>query len=66
MSKRDGAKIACAERSQKGDPKVSNILAVRAQPEKKGYEPLIILDASLVYAIDNQVVRQAPGACYDR
>lgn len=67
----DGANIAYSERSHEGDPKVSNILAVRAALEKRGYEPLVIVDASLVYEIDdrpqleslidNQVVRQVPS-----
>ena len=67
----DGANIAYSERSQKGDPKVSNIVSVRAALQKKGYEPLIIVDASLVYEIDDrpqlealindQIVRQAPA-----
>ena len=67
----DGANIAYAEISEKGDPKVSNILEVRAALEKKGYQPLIIVDASLVYEIDDrpqlealiddQIVRQVPA-----
>ena len=67
----DGANIAYSEQSQKGDPKVSNILAVRAALEKRGYDPLIIVDSSLVYEIDDrpqlealiddQIVRQAPA-----
>ena len=68
----DGANIAYSERSQKGDPKVSNIVSVRAALQKKGYEPLIIVDASLVYEIDDrpqlealindQIVRPAPAS----
>ena len=75
MSKRiaviDGANIAYSERSQKGDPKVANILAVRTVLEKEGYEPIVIVDASLVYEIDDRpqlealindrVVRQVPA-----
>lgn len=75
MSKRiavvDGANVAYSEISQKGDPKVANILAVRTVLEKKGYEPIVIADASLVYEIDDrpqlealiddQVVRQVPA-----
>lgn len=67
----DGANVAYIEKSQKGDPKVSNILAVQEVLEKKGFEPLIIVDASLVYEIDdkaqleslidNQIVRQVPA-----
>lgn len=75
MSKRiavvDGANIAYIERSQKGDPKVANLLAVRTALEKKGYQPLILVDASLVYEIDDrpqlealidaQDIRQVPA-----
>ncbi|HEY3474540.1 MAG TPA: hypothetical protein VGK56_08005 [Anaerolineales bacterium] len=75
MSKRiavvDGANVAYSEISQKGDPKVANILAVRTVLEKKGYEPIVITDASLVYEIDDrpqlealiadQDVRQVPA-----
>ena len=50
----DGANIAYVERSRQGDPKISNLLAVRAALEKKGYEPLIIVDASLIYRIDDR------------
>lgn len=67
----DGANIAYIEQSRQGDPKVSNILAVRAALEKRGYEPIIIVDASLIYEIDDQaqlealiddqVVRQVPA-----
>jgi hypothetical protein len=67
----DGANIAYIEKSQKGDPKVTNILAVSSALEKKGFEPLVIVDASLIYKIDdrtqlevlirNQAVRQAPA-----
>lgn len=35
----DGAKVAYIVRSHKGDPKVSNILAVHSATEEKGYEP---------------------------
>lgn len=67
----DGANIAYIEQSQQGDSKVANIRAVRAALEEKGYQPLVIVDASLVYEIDDrpqleqlideQVVRQVPA-----
>lgn len=67
----DGANIAYAERSEKGDSKISNLLAVRATLEQKGYETVMIVDASLLYEIDdrpqlealidNQAIRQAPA-----
>lgn len=75
MSKRiaviDRANIAYIEKSQKGDPKIANMLAVRDALTSKGYQPLIIVDASLVDEIDDrprleqliedQVIRQAPA-----
>lgn len=75
MSKRavvvDGANIAYIEQSEKGDPKVANIQAVRVALEEKGYEVLVLVDASLVYEIDDrsqlerlideQIVRQVPA-----
>lgn len=67
----DGANIAYIEQSHKGDPKVSSILAVRTALAKRGYEPIIIVDASLIYEIDDkpqlealiqdQAVRQVPA-----
>jgi hypothetical protein len=67
----DGANIAYEEKSKDGAPKVSNILAVRTALEEKGYEPLVIVDASLIYKIDDpqqfealiedQAVRQVPA-----
>ena len=42
------------EQSQQGDPKVSNILAVLAALEECGYEPIIIIDASMIYEIDDK------------
>ena len=50
----DGANIAYAERSEKGDSKISNLLAVRATLEQKGYETVMIVDASLLYEIDDR------------
>ena len=40
----DGANIAYIELSEKGEPKISNIIAVRLALKEKGYEPLIIVD----------------------
>jgi len=67
----DGANVAYAELSQKGEPKVSNLMAVRHALKKKGYEPILIVDASLRHQvddpdqlealIDDQVIRQAPA-----
>jgi hypothetical protein len=58
MSKRiavvDGANIAHIEKSNQGDPRVSNILSVHSLLKEKGYEPIIIVDASLLYEIDDR------------
>jgi hypothetical protein len=68
----DGANVAYVELSAKGQPKVSNLVAVRRALEQKGYEPLIFVDASLIYKIDDrpqlealindQIIRQVPAA----
>ena len=57
MSKRvavvDGANIVYIEKSNQGDPRISNILSVRSLLNEKGYEPIIIVDANLLYEIDD-------------
>lgn len=67
----DGANIAFEEKSQSGDPKVSNLVAVIKVLREKGYKPIAIIDASLQYEIDDpqqlesmiedQDVRQVPA-----
>ena len=67
----DGANIAYIEESKGGEPKVSNLVAVRQALEKRGYKPVIIVDASLRHQvddpdqlealIDDQKIRQAPA-----
>jgi hypothetical protein len=67
----DGANVAYAERSRDGEPKVSNMVAVQQELKRRGYEPIIIIDASLRYEIDDpdqleglldrQAFRQAPA-----
>ncbi|HEY0005443.1 MAG TPA: hypothetical protein VGB17_11590 [Pyrinomonadaceae bacterium] len=67
----DGANVAYEECSEGGCPKVSNLLAVRQALEEKGYDPIIIVDASLKHRIDDpdqlekliqqQTVRQTPA-----
>lgn len=67
----DGANVAFNEKAQSGKPKVSNLVTVRKVLEEKGYEPIIFVDASLRYEIDDpqqleallddQVIRQAPA-----
>ena len=50
----DGANVAYEERSAGGKPKFSNLLKVRSELEEKGFEPVILVDASLKYDIDDQ------------
>ena len=67
----DGANVAYEERSAGGKPKFSNLLKVRRELEEKGFEPVILVDASLKYDIDDseqlekliqsQQVRQVPA-----
>lgn len=67
----DGGNVAYIEQSDKGQPKVSNITAVRQALEERGYQPIIIVDAStrhqvddpeqLEHLIEEQIVRQAPA-----
>lgn len=67
----DGANVAYIEKSQSGNPKVSNLIAVEQFLKEKGFDPIIIIDAALQYEIDdsrqlealidNQTVRQAPA-----
>ena len=67
----DGTNVAWEEQTKDGKPKVSNIVAMRQALEKEGYDPLIIIDASLrheiddpdqlEFLIDNQSIRQAPA-----
>ena len=67
----DGANIAYEELSKKGEPKVSNIIAVRNALKEQGFKPIIIIDASLRFnvddpqqleaLIDDQEFRQVPA-----
>ena len=50
----DGANVAYEERSAGGKPKFSNLLKVRRELEEKGFEAVILVDASLKYDIDDQ------------
>ena len=50
----DGANVAYEERSAGGKPKFSNLLRVRRELEERGFEAVIIVDASLKYDIDDQ------------
>ncbi|HUZ01012.1 MAG TPA: hypothetical protein VMU89_11720 [Thermomicrobiaceae bacterium] len=67
----DGSNVAYEEVTPEGKPKVANLVAVRRELERRGYRPIIIVDAAfrhqvddprqLEALIDDQVVRQAPA-----
>jgi hypothetical protein len=67
----DGANVAYEEKSAGGRPKLSNLLKVRRELEDRGFEAIILVDASLKYDIDDQTqleslirtqqVRQVPA-----
>jgi hypothetical protein len=67
----DGANVAWSEQTRDGKPKVSNIVVMRRALEEEGYDPIIIIDASLRHdvddpdqlegLIDGQHVRQSPA-----
>jgi hypothetical protein len=67
----DGANVAWSEQTRDGKPKVSNIVIMRRALEEEGYDPIIIIDASLRHdvddpdqlegLIDGQHVRQSPA-----
>ncbi len=67
----DGANVAYIEQSAEGKPKVSNLVAVYQALKDKGYDPIIIIDATLHHNVDDpqqlealleqQKVRQAPA-----
>ena len=49
----DGANVAYAELSHAGDPKVSNLVAMLDVLRQEGYEPIVIIDASLRHDVDD-------------
>lgn len=67
----DGANVAYVEKTNDGKPKVANLTRVQHALEDEGFDPIIIVDASLVYEVDDreqleslldqQVIRQAPA-----
>lgn len=67
----DGANVAYEECDDDGHPKVHNILAVRRLLKERGYDPVVIVDASLKYKVDDeqrfeslieeQIIRQVPA-----
>ena len=67
----DGSNVAYAELSQRGEPRVSNLVAMTKALEGRGYRPIVIVDATLRHKVDDpdqlegllddQVIRQAPA-----
>jgi hypothetical protein len=67
----DGANAAYAEKTDDGKPKVSNLVVLDRKLRDKGYDPVTIVDASLIYEVDDpeqleglldqQKLRQAPA-----
>lgn len=67
----DASNVAYAELSARGQPKVSNIVAVCRALHEKGFRTVVIADASLRHVVDDpdqlealmddQDVRQAPA-----
>ncbi len=67
----DGANVAWEEQTADGKPRVANIVAARRELEEAGYEPTILVDATLRHDIDdpdqlealfdNKAVHQAPA-----
>lgn len=55
----DGANVAYIEASSDGDPKISNIQAVRDRLEEKGFDPIVMVDAGLRYEIDDPAQLEA-------
>lgn len=49
----DGSNVAHLEKTKKGQPKVSNLIAVRRALEDQGLRPIIIVDASLRHLVDD-------------
>lgn len=67
----DGSNVAYVERSRAGDPKIENVTAVVERLKERGFDPIVIVHASLRHEIDDperlevllddQTVRQAPA-----
>lgn len=49
----DGANVAHDESSAEGKPRMSNLVAMNRALEEKGYQPTIIVDATLRHDIDD-------------
>ena len=55
----DGANVAYEEKSAGGKPRLSNLLKVKREMEERGFDTVIIVDASLKYEIDDQSQMEA-------
>ena len=49
----DGSNVAFEEVSGGGKPKMSNLVKVRQELEERGFEPIVIVDASLYHTVDD-------------
>lgn len=50
----DGANIAYLLKSKDGDARLEGVMLVRKELEKRGYRPIIIVDAALRYHVSDQ------------
>ena len=67
----DGANVAYGEESKDGRPKVANLTLMRKALEARGFDPIVVVDASLAHHVDDeeqikalfeqQRLRQAPA-----
>ena len=55
----DGANVAYEEKNAGGKPRLANLLKVKSEMEERGFDPVIIVDASLKYEIDDQSQMEA-------
>lgn len=67
----DGNNVAYEEKTSSGKPKIANLVAMNKQLEERGFEPLMLVDATLRHEIDDpeqlealfdhQFIHQAPA-----
>ena len=50
----DGANVAYLEQAETGKPQVSNLRAVHRALQDHGYQPIVIIDASLIHEVDDR------------
>lgn len=49
----DGSNVAWEQQTDEGVPRVSNVVAVERALRERGYEPLVIIDATLRHQVDD-------------